>query len=610
MQAVVFGLATPLLALAARRLYHREEMTGRELLLRYVVYTFFMTVFSTVVMVGLCGDGVSFLYKTDASPVFALKYLFLQLIAAGLIVFLDWNREEKRYVFTVDTGSFCGHPVVRVCRKLLPFVFYVFALALLALNLPLVNDNVLWGDEAFSADLVRNSLDSMMYTIATAENHPPLYYLWLKLWAQVFGESGPAYHMASMTFFVAGVLLTATLVRKHFGKIPSAFFLVISGLAAPCLEYNVEIRMYGLAFLSVAFCYYCAVRILQDNRPLSWAGMVLWGLVAAYSHYYALVAVSILMLAACLFAVVRFGRRTWGRVLAAGGVFILGYLPWLHVLFTTVGKVNDSWWMDARIPVSEAVEMIFGGNTMKRFSLPLWLGTLLIVFLAESSVLKKKRAEGQSVVEICAPGWLMWSGEMFGLAVGVITLAGTVGTGLLISELMHPMLARRYVHPLAGLAAMMLVVGSAELLKVLKRWSVRRWCGWLPGAGKCVLAVLLVLMSLAGMKDYKSFQAENEYQAAKTAEVLYLIGEPTEDMVLVSNGVKHLGWTVLKYYYPEAEIINGGWQETDADDFWYFTTDPISEADLSEMFAKGYAVSGYPYLQLVKYPLTLYHLSK
>lgn len=610
MQAFVFGLATPLLPLLIRRVYQKEEMRGRELLLRYVVYTFVMTVFSTVIMIGLCDDNTSFLNKVDASPMFALKYLFLQLVAAGVVTFADWNYETKRYVFTLNRESFAEHTAVRIFRKIAPFVFYVLFAVVVVMNIEMVNDNVMWGDEAFTADLVRNSLDSMMHTITTSDNHPPLYYLWLKLWEQTIGESGPAYHMASMTFFLIGAVLAVTLVRKHFGKIPATFFLVFSGLAAPCLEYNVEIRMYSLAFLSVAFCYYCAARILQENRPLSWVGMVFWGLVAAYTNYYALIMAAILMLATCLFAVVHFGRRTWIRVLIAGAVFVLGYLPWLSILFSTVAQVNNSWWMETRATVGEAVDIMFGGSNMKRWSIPLWLGLLLIIFLAESSMLKKKREQDKWIVEVRAPGWLMWSGEMFALAVGAITLTGTVGASLLISELMHPMLARRYVYPLAGVVAMMLVIGSSQLLTLLQRLGEYLKYNWLKNAGKCVFVIVLALMFSAGMKDYKSFTADNEYQSAKTAEVLYIIGEPTEDMVLVNNGVTHIGWTVLKYYYPGKEIVNGSWRDVNAEDFWYFTTDILSGDEVTEMLDRGYIVSVYPYLQLVKYPLMLYHLSK
>lgn len=70
---------------------------------------------------------------------------------------------------------------------------------------------------------------------------------------------------------------------------------MISGLGQACLEYNLEVRMYALAFLCVMGCFYCSYRVIADGTRKTWTGMVLWALGAAYSHYYALVAVGIMM---------------------------------------------------------------------------------------------------------------------------------------------------------------------------------------------------------------------------------------------------------------------------------------------------------------------------
>ena len=80
-------------------------------------------------------------------------------------------------------------------------------------------------------------------------------------------------------------------------------------------------------------------------------------------------------------------------------------------------------------------------------------------------------------------------------------------------------------------------------------------------------------------------------------------------MVLVNNGIQHIGWTVLEYYFPEAEILNGRWDCTDADHFWYFTPDVLDADEIAEIEASGlHVIGGYAYQQLVKYPLTLYDL--
>lgn len=42
-----------------------------------------------------------------------------------------------------------------------------------------------------------------------------------------------------------------------------------------------------------------------------------------------------------------------------------------------------------------------------------------------------------------------------------------------------------------------------------------------------------------------------------TSNILSTIGETDADTVFTSIAVQHLSWTVLKYYYPDNEIVEG-----------------------------------------------------
>ena len=331
MQAFVFGLATPLLPLFLRKLYKKEEtLSARELFFRYVVYTFLKTVFTAFVMVFLCDEGTSFLGKVDASPGFALKYLLIQLFGAAALAGLEWAYETRRLAVTVDRESFEKNVLFRICRKVLSLGIYLLAALTAVLNATLLFDNVLWGDEAYSANLMRNNLKDMMQIITLEEPHPPLYYLWLKMWVELLGKNGAVYHAASFFLFLIGAVLAVTLLRKRYGKIPASFFLVVTGMSAMGLTYNVEIRMYAMACLGVTFCYYCAGRVLKQNRFLSWAGMVFWALVAAYSHYFALLA-AVVTLTALREENLDFHRRSCrslsGRVCPLAAIHVQGGEP-------------------------------------------------------------------------------------------------------------------------------------------------------------------------------------------------------------------------------------------------------------------------------------------
>lgn len=77
----------------------------------------------------------------------------------------------------------------------------------------------------------------------------------------------------------------------------------------------------------------------------AWAGMVFWALVAAYSHYYALVAAGILLFGTGVAVWLKHRGKTWVKGISAIAVFILIYTPWMFFLFTALKNVSNSWWM-------------------------------------------------------------------------------------------------------------------------------------------------------------------------------------------------------------------------------------------------------------------------
>ena len=611
MTAYIFSLIIPMFPLFMRKLYKKEEkLSTRETIFRYIIYTFLITVITTCAMVFLCDKGTSFMEKVDKSPIFTLKFLAVQVLAALITAGVEWWYETRRLEIIVDIPSFRKHIAVRFLCRAAFWGIYLLAIFTTILNVTLIFDNVLWGDEAYSANLMRSNLPNMMKIISLEDPHPPLYYLWLKMWVELLGYSGMVFHLATLFAFFINLILAVTLVRKRYGNIPTAFLIVFTGMSEMCLIYNVEIRMYALAFLAVTFCYYSAGRILEENKLTGWVGMVFWGLVAAYSHYFALLMVTIMMVTACLLAVKRFGKKTWIRTITGGIVFIAGYMPWMQFLFKSVNRVKDDWWLEESVPLDSTVEMIFGGSNMTRILFPLVMLMLLLFFFVESAVAEGKRTEEKILICVQAPRASTWSAECSTLFVGLVTIVLTVVIAYSADIVYRPILSQRYVYPLGGVVAMMLVIGGSRFLQLLKDRQEVWKKTWFETVGKSMLLFILAGLMLTGIKDYRQVSAEVAFQSTRTEAVLALIGEPTEDMVLVNNGVKHIGWTVLHYYYPNAEIINDNYNNIEADDFWYFTSNFLSEQDFSVLLQKGYELGGYGEQQISTYKFVLYHFYK
>lgn len=613
MQAVIFCLISPVIPLLVWMGRQKDRrISARELSLRYAVYTLAMTLFATLVLAFGSDEGTSFWAKADASPVFLLKYALLEMAAAAILAFAEWIHAVYKPVVRVALREYQDAWIVGFVKKVLfPCGIYLTAAAMVILNIRLMFDNVLWGDECFSANTAQKSAGGILQVMYFWDNHPPLHYYWLKIFGDLFGHTGPVYHMASLTPFLIGVLLALVFLRRRFGNIPTAFFIIITGVAAPCLEYNLEIRMYSLAFLGVACCYYCAYRVLSDGK-LAWFGMVFWALVGAYSHYYAMMTVGIMIFITGVAAAVRYRGKTWIKGLTALIAFIAGYAPWLKYLFHATENVSGSWWVSEILDPVSCMHMVLCGVEYERsvFCLLLVLG--LFVFLVESSWFCVEREKNHVEITICKPNLDKWGNEAYGAAVGILTVAGTLIAAYGVCLIVGPVLVERYLYPLSAVTVLLLVILSSESLALIQKWGQKRSKNHPERWVKCALAAVLALLVVIGIGNYRSYDSQAKAEKTVTEQTFDLIGEVPEDTALVSNSVKHLAWTVLYYYYPDRKVVTGNCSDDGAayDKFWYFTPDYVGEKELQEMYDMGYTAVCHDTCQIAVYPFVLYYFER
>ena len=569
-----------------------------EYIFRYLTCLICVLVISWI-MLSLAGnDDNTILRKLIESREYAVKVLCaeicIMLLYAIAELFVEEAKDGKHEKIRSVLYSFNDSKVWSVFRKYIgPVVVAALAILVVCLNFSMMSDRVLWGDEAFSANTAHKDVDGILQVLYYCDNHPPLYYYWLKLFGTLFGYKVPVFHLASLVPFVIGIVLALTVVRKHFGLLPATFFVMISGLGQACLEYNLEVRMYALAFLCVMGCFYCSYRVIADGNRKTWAGMVLWALAAAYSHYYALVAVGIMMFFTGVAVWIKYRGKTWIKGVLAIIAFFIGYAPWLYFFYAGLKNVSRGWWMTEILGLDRSLEIVMGGRRMNGIVFPLLILFLVITLVADSSVFSVEK-DG---IHLQKPSVKKWSDKTYAMAVGACTILGTLVFAYLLSVVMAPMLAQRYLYPLSAVAIVMLVIGSSRVLELLALLEKQSWKG-LELLGRVILVVFLGIMFGMGIRNYRECYDSYEQQKTETDKTLDLIGTPTQDTKMVTNGVKHLGWTVLYYYYPDNEIVNGDYRQAEADSFWYFTPNAMGGDSIAELDQNVYQVTDDGQMQL------------
>src|SRR3989338_2895946 len=124
-------------------------------------------------------------------------------------------------------------------------LFGIAGLATFALAMSLSIGWSVWFDEGYSIMVAQRPVHELI-GLTAVDAHPPLYYMYLKVWASVFGWSELSLRASSAIVGAIAVFFMLLIVRKLFSTktaLVTCFFVV----AAPfLLRYDYEIRMYAL----------------------------------------------------------------------------------------------------------------------------------------------------------------------------------------------------------------------------------------------------------------------------------------------------------------------------------------------------------------------------
>jgi hypothetical protein len=420
----------------------------------------------------------------------------------------------------------------------------------------------LWYDEGVTADVAQRSL--MELTRWTANDiQPPLYYYLVAGWGRLAGWSEWSLRFPSVGFGLLLIPLLALYVR-HLTTQPGAPLLaaLITALHPLLLYYSQEARMYTLlTALGVAGAY-CVLQLAAGSAQRRfWVCYILAATAAVYTHYFAFflwLALGVAFLveqwrrAPSLSIALRHSRA----FVAANGIVLLLYLPWLRVLWTRLAADASYWQGDFK--VGEALRHIaisFTSGVTVREGQASWLLlpfggiTLLALFgllrgferplALEAS--PKNRATNIGCSLVYALCWLIIP------IVGVLTLAS-----------LAPKFNTRYV--LLALPGLLILWGAglSGLLHLPPHQTPAtqaaparpRTVSLFPHLSYTAIA-FFVLTSLQANYNWFFDLAFTKDQWRQVTEFLRPRLQPQEQIILVSGHA----WPVWRYYAADLPVV-------------------------------------------------------
>ena len=327
----------------------------------------------------------------------------------------------------------------------------------------------IWIDESLSKALVRHPLSELVRLVAH-DSHPPLYFVALKAFTAVVGNTNFTIRLFSVLGALAMLVMAYAMGRRVFGPGGAlGLCVLLIALPMPALYSHVA-RMYTWAAFLVLAVYLCATLYARERRlrDLVWLG--LFSVMAAYTHYYSLIAAFWIDVSLLVYLAAK-KDRAWRGVALMGGAVLLAYLPWIFAFLSQAATVQRDFWIPPMSWSSVVACYVqpFGGF----YRLPdlAWVMALLIYGLALASIVTALVSRTHR--------------DHRPLVFALIGFHATIATVALVSLWFRPVLYPRYLMTIAPLLMVPPVV-------VMLRWRTP-WPKAIVLAGSLACGLFIVV---------------------------------------------------------------------------------------------------------------------
>jgi hypothetical protein len=314
-----------------------------------------------------------------------------------------------------------------------------------------INFSEIWIDETFTKALIRHPFSEMFKLLAN-DFHPPLYFLGLKIFTAVVGNNDFTIRLFSVIGVICTLILSYTVGQKVLGKNGALLFCVmIIALPMPAF-YSHSARMYTWAAFATTGVFFYASLFIKTNKTGDLFFLGLFSLMAAYTHYYCLIAAfwaDLFVLLYLLFI----QNKSWRNVTIMGGAVFVLFLPWFFILLSQTHAAQKDFWIPAVSP-STLLSCYLNpfGSELELYYLSYMLAVLIygLTILAIYRNYVSHKDENKIV-----------------LGLSLIVFHFTILTAVVLSLVLRPLLYHRYIM---CVAPMIMVPPSLYIMNIGNKW--------------------------------------------------------------------------------------------------------------------------------------------
>jgi 4-amino-4-deoxy-L-arabinose transferase-like glycosyltransferase len=228
-----------------------------------------------------------------------------------------------------------------------------------ALRFSLAHQSGFWRDEALFLGIVQSpTWSEMFHFLRFNESHPPLFYILMRIWVGLCGDSHAAVVALPVVLGAAIVPSTYYIVTRVFGNTAAIVAATMTAISPSLSFYSALVRPYSLLpLLGLLSCYALWQAITTNARP-SWVAFTGVSILLLYTHNFAWVIVVSQGIIIGVAAMVN--RRERRRIVKSGllalAAILVCYLPWLS---TFIAQARNAGYGAAHVgSLTDALELL------------------------------------------------------------------------------------------------------------------------------------------------------------------------------------------------------------------------------------------------------------
>lgn len=365
---------------------------------------------------------------------------------------------------------------------------YIIFTILSLFSISLIFNNNVWFDEAYTLSLIQHNYSEVI-EILKSDMHPPLYFISLKLFCEIFGYSVFVTKIFSVLGYIATLSLGCTVIKKHFGLGTSIVYMLTIGTIPMSLYFSVQQRSYEWCIFFVTLCFIEALLFIENHKSHHCILFVIAALFASYNHIYALLAVGIIFAFVNIYIFIK-NRRLLKEIIISDISMIISYSLWIIPLLNQAKSASGSFWLTSVEPLS------------------------IIVFVSgiviSAVILTKKENRRLPVI------------------FAIISILSIQFTGLFVTVFIRPLYIARYSVVVLGIFALLIAFGTKNTKGKFKK-------------ALCILlCVINIICAIAtGMFEYNS-------SMNKFFDRFDKIISPSNTFIYCDSS-----FGIMSYYFPE-----------------------------------------------------------